>query len=182
MGESLILRRIGSKVTEGKYAWKKSGIILKEQSVTFTSGSKRLNWSGTISPKYISVDSDFQKEYFTDELFNNLVITDTNDSSFYIKLLPDKSVEYKISDYSGVKTVTGNAWGYEKVQSSGSTSYRLRINVSFALSEYSGLTFSGSGYALQPTFGFIGYVVDNDAAKYPDSGTQGEYTYEKIQS
>lgn len=184
MGESLILRRLGSKVTEGKYAWKKIGTILAAQNVTFSNGSRLLNWTSTVSPKYIQVVSDYEEEYFTDELFKNLLITNTSDAGFYIKLLPDKSVEYRLDSSSSVKTVEGDAWGYQKLVSQGSEYYWLRINVSFALSmvEEDGLTFSGSGYALQPTTGLIGYVVDNNAEKYPDSGTQGEYTYEKIQS
>ena len=65
MGESLILRRLGSKLTEGKYAWKKIGTILAAQNVTFSNGSRLLNWTSTVSPKYIQVVSDYEEEYFT---------------------------------------------------------------------------------------------------------------------
>jgi len=173
MGESLILRRLGARNAEGKYAWKKSGTVLVERNVNY-SGS--LDYSGSMTFNYkIKIISIDDTSYFTEETFINAEINRINATgNLKITLLADGKCSY---NYSGSSAGFGSGeWSYDAQES--------ELNVylpKYGISNIS-LRLSGSGISLQPTIGFIGYVVDNDATKYPDNGTQGEYTYVKLQN
>lgn len=167
MGESLILRRLGARNAEGKYAWKKKGTVLADTTVNY-SGSYYYSGQQAFNQFRMTVVSEYDTKYFTEDTFINAEITGT----WKIKLLAGGVCSYGETslDYSD------GTWSYDSEKS------ELYV-VPWRISKNNlSLSLSGSGISLQPTFGFIGYVVDNDAAKYPDNGTQGEYTYEKIQS
>lgn len=164
MGESLILRRLGARTSEGKYAWKKSGTVLAEKTVNYSGSS-----IGTTNKVTMKIISEDDTSYFTEETFINAEITGT----WHIKLFADGKCSYGTSTLEWDDGI----WSYDAQKG------ELYMNLwRYGAANNANLSLSGSGISLQPTFGFIGYVVDNDAAKYPDSGTQGEYTYEKIQS
>ena len=169
MGEALMMRRLGARITEGKYAWKKSGEILVKTAVTY--GGTGTTKVGVKPNCYVSVESNYNVSYFTEKTFHNAKLT--NAEYLDATLLPNGVCEYKRPDKE--ELWSDGTWSYD-AEKGELTAHCWR----FSFPSGTTLTLSGSGEAYQPDFGFIGYVVDDDSAKYPDNGTQGEYTYEKI--
>lgn len=170
MGEALMMRRFGARITEGKHAWRKSGNTLVKKTVNYT-GTYTWEKTTTEAAKfYMPITSAADARYFTEETFWNSELTGAVNG----KLLPNGVCEYSDSQHTNPQTYSGE-WSYNAEKN------ELYMNCRWAmLSQGEVVNLEGSGEAYQPEFGFIGYVVSNDSAKYPDNGTQGEYTYEKI--
>ena len=107
MGEALITRRMGSKKTEGLYAWKKSEIVPMEQDVTFSGSGTFGNFA---NPVYLDVVSNYDKSYFTDELFINLVISG---NGLTVTLLPNKKIKFVIDGVDESYQYGTDEWQYE---------------------------------------------------------------------